>query len=219
MKDIEAKEDEINLITAESLNRSRVTTKASSRISTAKTKSGKKLKRKKSKSSSKSNSRPNTDGIGADSDMDSPSKAQEAADFAEEMRLQFRPFDDDSSYSERPLSRSNNHKPSSRDGGSREGARSRDGGGRASEALGGEFADKFNPKSNIAEPVGNGSSTPTETFQNIPLDQVGRNDDFYNLERIASAKAKLAQQQGGVAAAVIDDDDYDAYEDEFDEDM
>lgn len=198
LRSIEAREAEIEEITAGSVAASRATTKERSRSSTA-NKVGKKIKTKKRKKakSSQGNFSPNSEGRGY-----CLSREQEEADFAEEMRVQFRPFDADTNLTDRPLSR--HDKASSREGRSEE-----------KTELGGNMANMFSAGARSDKPVMgdpgpssdvSGTSSPKDTFQNVPLDEVGKNSEFY-------------QRRPKVADAGGDTDEYDedTYEDEFDD--
>lgn len=193
--DIESKEGEIEEMTSQSVAKSRGMTADG----TDKKLTVKKIKKRKKSKTSKSES-------GRNSKMENmDTKAQEEADFAEEMRIQFRPFDDSTNYEDRPLSR--HDRASSRDGKSQPDLM----GGNMSSMFSG--TDETTNKSNRPTPPpreDGGVSPNGDTFQNISLDDVGKNKEFYQ---------KRPPTTEGAQGADGDTDDYedDAYEDEFDD--
>ena len=199
MKEVEVKEDEINELGADLENTSSRTGSDKPRSSSSGKKKLKKKKKKK-KSTKLHQSRSSTPGF-IDSEEESPGRAQEEVDFAAEMQVQFRPFDDTTNYEDRPLSR--HDRTSSREG------------KRDEEQLGGEMASAFAPnvqqnnsKSDSSSRNEDGGASPKDSFQHVSLDDVGKNREFYQRHR---------QEEG--EAGDVDTDSYgdDAYEDEFDD--
>lgn len=186
------------------MTESRTGTKGDSRTSIKKKTTKKTKKRKKSKSS-ESLSRPNSD---SPSRSFSPEREQEEADFAEEMRVQFRPFDADTNLDERPLSR--HDRASSREGRSEEKAEQL--GGDMSNMFGGGASVRPSAVSSSAPRQDNETGSPKDTFQNVSLDDVGKNKEFYN--------KRPPKDPNQVIEAGGDTDEYDddGYEDEFEDD-
>jgi hypothetical protein len=178
-----------------------------------------KKKRKSSKSSTKSNTRRNSKtGEATETRETSPDRAQEDADFAEEMRVQFRPFDDSTNYEDRPLSR--HDRASSREG--KKSAGEADLGGNMSSMFSGDRssgagAEERPPAPQRKEEEG-GTSPKGDTFQNISFDDVGKNKEFYH-KRPAAAAADTGSAEGKAEADGDGEDAYedDVYEDEFDD--